>query len=106
MNGSRAWLTYAGLRLLFFAVPLGVLFWLGSIAGLSVWASVWMSALGAGGISFALSLLLLNGVRERAAAATFERRAKRAERAGRELSDDRGDDERAEDALLEPDREA
>lgn len=64
MNTRNNWLIYSTLRIVFFAVPFAVLFWIG-------W-SVWLAALTAALISLALSLLFLSKRRDAASESIYD----------------------------------
>ena len=82
MNRIPAWLTYTLLRLLFVAVPFGILL----AVGMDWLYAIVIATL----LSFALSLLLLRKPREAAAIALYEarQRGKSASQAAEEANED------------------
>lgn len=73
MRAGKIWAFYIALRLLFFAVPFGLLLWLGTV----VWMPVWLAAIVAALIGFSLSLLLLSKPRDEASTSVYEWRQRR-----------------------------
>lgn len=68
VSAKKAWLLFTALRLLFFVIPFAVFYLLipkPEYGGIT-WG-IFLAAVGAGLVSFALSLLFLSDLRERAA---------------------------------------
>lgn len=73
MSSGKAWAIYISLRVAFFAVPFGLLLWLGSIA----WMPWWLALIVATLIGAALSSLFLNTARSDAARTIADWRERR-----------------------------
>lgn len=82
MNSRKAWLTYSLLRILFFAVPFGVLYAIG-------W-TWWLALIVATLIALALSVLMLHKQRSRASESIYDWRNR-----------DRTADDIEEDAVID-----
>ena len=88
MSAKKAWVWYTILRILFFAVPFGLIIWMipgGTTQGIT-WGVVF-AAVCAALISLALSVLLLGKLRNRASQAFYTWRQKE------RTSDDEFEDE-------------
>jgi len=68
MSTGKTWALYTLIRLAFFAVPFGLLAWLGTV----VWLPLWLAALFAAIIGLALSLLVLSPQRDSASSSIYE----------------------------------
>lgn len=77
-NPRKAWLRYSIIRLLLFAIPFGLIFFLAQLTGMAQLIAAAIAAVLAALISFSLSLVLLRKEREAASASIYEwRQAKR-----------------------------
>lgn len=95
MNSRKAWIVYSLLRLVFFAVPFGVLMWLLSSQGVGYWPTALISVIVAALISVSLSLIFLSKLRDAASTSIYDWRMR-----------DRTADDIVEDEALDATRQS
>jgi len=101
-NPRTAWIVYTVLRLLFFAVPFGLVYALGLALGFSMMLAAIVAVVFAALIGVSLSILFLSKPRDAASRSIYEARARRKAGQGSKNEDEAVEDD-AVDHAPDPD---